>query len=171
KGADQRRLTGVIGTHEAYQFTWVQADMEVAEEDIVSGGTSVSCDEPRGGENRLPGSRVPAHMRIILLLMTTQITTGAPKRAVMALSGSICGPEGSCVRMSQRRTSMAPPRAALGTITRWSDVLISRRTRWGTARPTKAMGPQKAVTPPVRRLADKMIHVLDLFRFTPRLWA
>ena len=49
-----------------------------------------------------------------------------------------------------RSVNAAPVRSVTGSSRRWSEVERMRRAMWGTARPMKAMGPQKAVEVAVR---------------------
>lgn len=51
-------------------------------------------------------------------------------------------------RMSQTSNKFAPINAQAGSVSRWFVVWNSPRAICGTATPTKAIGPQKAVIPP-----------------------
>ena len=72
------------------------------------------------------------------------MTTGAPNRAVTELMDSSVGAKAVRAMRSQRRQNTAPPRKQAGIMTRGLAVLKMLRMRWGTATPTKEMGPAKA---------------------------
>ena len=74
------------------------------------------------------------------------ITMGAPKTEVTVLMLSSVGAKAVRAMRSQPMQNTAPPRKAAGMTTSGLDVFSPRLTRWGTAMPTKEMGPAKAVT-------------------------
>jgi len=66
---------------------------------------------------------------------------------------------------------MAPIIAVDGINILWLEVEKSMRAIWGTAKPTKAIGPEKAVITPVNKLViAKMIFLLFLI-LIPKLLA
>ena len=80
---------------------------------------------------------------------------GAPKKAVMAETGSSTGLSHIRAIMSHKVVTAAPVRHTPGTRTRLSEVPKVRRAMWGTAKPMKATGPAMAVTKPAKAEAVK----------------
>ena len=89
-----------------------------------------------------------------LLRMTTHITIGIPSRAVMVLMGRVSHLE----MMSQVSSTTAPHSAEAGNKIRWAALLKSIRAICGMAKPTKPIGPQKAVTVPANKVVDRKIR-------------
>ena len=80
----------------------------------------------------------------------TNITTGAPKTGVIALSGMRPTDDGSALIRLQKCATTEPVSIVTGMrMPRWL-VRIIMRDRGGTARPMKETGPQKEVTTAVR---------------------
>ena len=88
-----------------------------------------------------------------------------------AFSGSSIPVPGITVSILQARAMQAPERAVAGTSTRWSEVPSSSRAIWGTARPMKDIGPQKAVTTAVIRPVQTSTWIRATRTLTPRLAA
>ena len=88
-----------------------------------------------------------------LLRMTTQMTIGIPSRAVMVLMGRVSHLE----MMSQVSSTTAPHSADAGNKIRWSALQKSMRAICGIAKPTKPIGPQKAVTVPANKVVERNI--------------
>ena len=82
------------------------------------------------------------------------MTIGIPSRAVMVLIGRVSHLE----RMSQMSNVTAPHNAEAGSKIRWSALLKSIRAIWGMAKPTKPIGPQKAVTVPASRVVERKMR-------------
>ena len=80
------------------------------------------------------------------------MTTGAPNTAVTALIESSVGANMLRAMRSHSRQKAAPPRQHPGSTTSGLALPNSCLTRWGTAMPTKEMGPAKAVTQAASRL-------------------
>ena len=68
---------------------------------------------------------------------------------------------------SQPRQNTAPPRKQAGIIRRGWAVPKRLLIRWGTATPTKEMGPAKAVTAAASRLESRMSCSRKERTFTP----
>jgi hypothetical protein len=95
------------------------------------------------------------------------ITTGAPRRAVTDDTESSVGERTSRAIRSDKRQKEAPPRKQAGTMTDGIVVLKSLRIRWGTATPTKDMGPAKAVTVAESSEEVRISSSRKRFIFTP----
>ena len=74
---------------------------------------------------------------------------GAPNSALIVDIGS--GYVKRLQMISQMRSKFAPTNAVAATVVRWLEVWNSPRAICGTATPTNAIGPQKAVIPPANR--------------------
>ena len=72
---------------------------------------------------------------------------------------------------SHIRQKAPPPRKQAGIISIGSAVPNSRFIRWGTAMPTKEMGPAKAVTQADNRLDSRIRTTRSSLMLTPMLWA
>ena len=84
------------------------------------------------------------------------MTTGAPKTAVTELMLSSVGAKRVRASRSHSRQKAAPPKKQAGR-TSWGRAVFSIHFMiWGTAMPTKEMGPAKAVTQAESRLDSKM---------------
>ena len=59
---------------------------------------------------------------------------------------------------SQRSIRELPIRADAGIRILWSALAKSIRARWGTASPTKPIGPQNAAVVPAKRVVDRKIR-------------
>src|SRR5690606_21162695 len=148
--AQQRRLAGAVGSEEARQRPRVQVGVDVPKD----GGArppraAVARVDAAGGEDGVAhvGTCAPSWRRRI----STQSTTGAPMNAVMEFSGrAVLVTPFPPAMYSATSTIAAPSSAEAGSTTRWAEVFTSPRTRWGAARPTNPMAPQKAVTTPAR---------------------
>ena len=81
------------------------------------------------------------------------MTIGIPNRAVMVLIGSTSHLE----IISQLSKTTAPHKAEAGNKMRWSALLNSMRAICGIAKPTKPIGPQKAVIVPANKVVDRKI--------------
>ena len=66
-------------------------------------------------------------------------------RGVITLMGNRVPSEGRVHSRLQSRVRQAPVSIQAGIRERWLLVPMVMRARWGTARPRKEMGPQKAV--------------------------
>ena len=80
----------------------------------------------------------------------TQITTGAPMKAVTALIGRLPSKPGILATKLHKRLITIPINIVAGTKTLWSLVLKMNLVRCGIAKPRNAIGPQNAVTIAVR---------------------
>ena len=72
---------------------------------------------------------------------------------------------------SQPMQNTAPPKNTAGITTMGLEVFSSRLTRYGTAMPTKEIGPAKAVTQADRMLDSRISATRNTRMFTPILWA
>ena len=102
--------------------------------------------------------------------MITQMTTGAPKMGVMTLMG-MTDAEGMVEMRLHTNARQAPVRSVAGKSVRWLAVPSRRRAMWGTANPTKAIGPQKAVEVAVSRPVVKSNMVRVRLTLMPKLVA
>ena len=100
-----------------------------------------------------------------------QSTTGAPNTAVTELMDISRGAKAVRAMRSQNRQKAAPPRKQPGMTIRGLAVRNRLFTRWGTAMPTKEMGPAKAVTQADSRLDSKISSTRNRLMFTPMFWA
>ena len=96
---------------------------------------------------------------------------GAPNKEVIALMGRVYSLVGNWAILSQISIIMAPLMATAGTNILWLEVLKSSFVKCGTARPIKAIGPEKAVITPVNKLVEIKVKFRVLFTFTPILFA
>ena len=87
---------------------------------------------------------------LYLFLKITQITTGAPMKAVTALIGRLPSNPGILATRLHNRLITIPMSITPGTNTLWSLVLKMNLVRCGIANPRNAIGPQNAVTIAVR---------------------
>ena len=71
----------------------------------------------------------------------------------------------------QIKATIAPRRIVVGMINRKSSVRNNRRDRCGTAKPIKAIGPQKAVDKAAITPVSNKIIVRKRFMFTPKFSA
>ena len=99
------------------------------------------------------------------------ITIGAPIALVTVLIESSTGANIVRARRSQSIQKTAPVSTQAGTMIIGFEVLNIMRTIWGTAIPTKEMGPANAVTHAERMLERIISSTLKSFTFTPRLCA
>ena len=84
--------------------------------------------------------------QILLPLVATQITTGAPNTGVTAFRGN-CPNDGKPVQMIlQHNATTAPQSIVEGIRRRWSEVFNNSLATCGIANPMNATGPQYAVT-------------------------
>src|SRR2546423_10590382 len=83
----------------------------------------------------LPCGKTVASAAHASLRRKRYIKRGAPASAVMAPTGSSEGATTVRASVSATTKAMAPPKAAVGNKTRWSEP-NSRRITWGTSRPT-----------------------------------
>lgn len=74
-----------------------------------------------------------------LFFSMIQIMTGAPKRAVTALTGSVPWKPGICEIRSHINRMMAPHSIEAGRIIRWLGVWNNPRAIWGIVIPIKAI--------------------------------
>ena len=86
------------------------------------------------------------------------MTTGAPKIAVVALTGNSIGEKSILARRSHKPVSIAPPKIDTGIRKRLSDVPNDNLDKCGTANPTKPTGPAKAVTIAANAQDKKMMR-------------
>ena len=95
------------------------------------------------------------------------MTIGAPKIAVTELMLSSIGAKIVLAMRSQNRQNTAPPKKQAGMIKIGFAVFIMLFTRWGTAIPTKEIGPAKAVTQ-ADKILDKRINAIrNILILTP----
>ena len=92
-------------------------------------------------------------------------------RAVTELMGRLPSKEGRRAMRLQNKAKSMPIKAVAGMSSLWSLLLKRNRAICGTARPKKAMGPQKAVMRAVRKPESKMISMLLRRMLTPRFSA
>lgn len=96
---------------------------------------------------------------------------GTPRNGVTALSGNTHPLLGSTHMKLQIKATVAPRRIVVGMINRKSSVRNNRRDRCGTAKPIKAIGPQKAVDKAAIIPVSNKIAVRKRFMFTPKFSA
>ena len=108
----------------------------------------------------------PIRQRII-----SQMTTGAPNTEVTVLMVSSVGANAVRAMRSQARQNTLPVRKVAGMSTMGRDVRKSMRVIWGTAMPTKEMGPAKAVTQADRMLDRRISATRNPLMLTPMLLA
>ena len=96
---------------------------------------------------------------------------GAPNTAVTELILSSVGANTVLATRSQSRQKTAPPKKHPGITMIGLAVLNRLFTRWGTAIPTKEIGPANAVTQAERILESKISAILNALIFTPIFWA
>ena len=88
---------------------------------------------------------------------------GAPNKEVIALIGNVNSLVGNCAMLSQISNTIPPMIAEAGTNILWLDVENNIFEICGTAKPIKAIGPEKAVMTPVNKLViTKTIFLLFL---------
>ena len=95
------------------------------------------------------------------------MTTGAPNTAVTELMLTSVGAKAVRAMRSHIRQKAPPPKKQAGIITMGSAVLKRVFIRWGTAMPTKEMGPAKAVTQAESTLDSRISAARKAFRGTP----
>ena len=95
------------------------------------------------------------------------MTIGAPIIEVNTLIGSKKYGSASCMTISQIIRNKAPINKLAEISTKCCCVLNRIRTRLGTANPTKAIGPQNAVTKPVKIAVIMMMMNRTFFILTP----
>ena len=100
-----------------------------------------------------------------------QMTTGAPKTAVTVLMLSSVGEKTVLAMPSQNRQNTPPPRKQAGRIHSGFAVRNRLYIRWGTAIPTKEMGPAKAVTQADSTLDRRIRAMRNSRMLTPRFCA
>ncbi len=96
---------------------------------------------------------------------------GAPNKEVIALIGRVYSLFGSWAILSQINMIMAPEIATAGSNVLWFEVLNTNLVKCGTANPTKAIGPEKAVITPVSKLVATKVICLVFLMLTPMLLA
>ena len=107
------------------------------------------------------------YTNILFFLTNNQITTGAPNSDVIAFIGSVNSLVGSCAIMSHINKTIAPIIATAGNNILWFELENDILAMCGTAKPTKAIGPEKAVITPVKRLViSKIIFSTLLYIYT-----
>ena len=94
---------------------------------------------------------------------------GAPNKALIVDIGS--GYVNRLHNISQISSKLDPTNAVAATVVRWFEVWNKPRAIWGTATPTKAIGPQKAVIPPAKRQVAITIILRVLSILTPNALA
>ena len=99
------------------------------------------------------------------------ITTGAPNTLVTVEMFSSTGAKAVRAIRSQAMQNTAPPRKVAGITTSGLAVFSARLMRWGTAMPTKEMGPAKAVTVAESTLDKRISAMRKRLMFTPMDWA
>ena len=99
------------------------------------------------------------------------ITTGAPNTLVTVLMFNSVGAKAMRAIRSQPMQNTAPPSNTAGMTISGFYVFSARFTRWGTAMPTKEIGPAKAVTVAESRLETTISATRKALMFTPMLWA
>ena len=87
---------------------------------------------------------------LYLFLKITQMTTGAPMKAVTALIGKLPSKPGTLAIRLHNKLTTIPIIITAGTKILWSLLLKINRVKCGIANPKKAIGPQYAVTIAVR---------------------
>ena len=85
--------------------------------------------------------------------------------------GNTLAEVGNWAMVSHNNIKMAPYINTAGTKVLCSMVLNSWRVKWGTASPTKAIGPAKAVMLPANKPVAMTMVNLDFLRLTPKPWA
>ena len=101
----------------------------------------------------------------------TLLLTGELLIGVTACSGILLASPGKMQIRLQRRATAPPLRMVTGSSEWWLDVPSSMRATWGTARPMKATGPQKAVVMAVSRPVTTSSQLRTRRMFTPRFSA
>ena len=96
---------------------------------------------------------------------------GAPNTAVTELILSSVGANTVLATRSQNRQKTAPPKKHPGITMIGLAVLNRLFTRWGTAIPTKEIGPANAVTQAERMLDIRINATLNLRILTPMFCA
>ena len=96
---------------------------------------------------------------------------GAPNSDVIAFIGNVYSLEGNWAILSQISIMIAPLMATAGTNILWLEVLKSSLVKCGTAKPIKAIGPEKAVITPVNKLVEIKVKFRVRFTLTPILFA
>ena len=91
--------------------------------------------------------------------------------AVTELMGRLPSNEGRRAMRLQNKAKSMPRKAVAGMSSLWSLLLKRKRAMCGTAKPKKAMGPQKAVIRAVRKPEARMMSILLRLMFTPRFSA
>ena len=114
-GAQQRRLTRAVGTQETDQLARFELEVGVVDQPQLAITAEVIPDRERPAVDQ---RRHPAAEYRRRRARITHTTTGAPRSAVMALSGSARDPPGSWVSTSANSASEAPRSAVPGTSTR-----------------------------------------------------
>ena len=99
------------------------------------------------------------------------MTTGAPNTEVTVLMFSSVGAKAVRAIRSQNIQNTAPPRKVAGITTNGFAVFSPRLTRWGTAMPTKEIGPANAVTQAASTLDSRISSTRNTRMLTPMLWA
>ena len=99
------------------------------------------------------------------------MTTGAPKIEVIALMGKMVSVPGNWLMVSQNNKVMAPNNTVAKNKIWWLAVLKINLAMCGTANPTKAIGPAKAVTLPANKLVAIIILYCVVFKLIPKLLA
>ena len=99
------------------------------------------------------------------------MTTGAPKAEVTVPIASSVGENAVLAIRSQNTQNTAPHRQEAGMTSAGRLVFSRERTIWGTAIPTKEMGPAKAVTQAESRLERIISRARKSLTLMPRLRA
>ena len=96
---------------------------------------------------------------------------GAPNKEVIAFMGKVYSLVGNWAILSQISIIIAPLMATAGNNILWLEVLKSSFVKCGTAKPIKAIGPEKAVITPVNILVEIKVKFRVSFTLTPILFA
>ncbi len=123
--AQQRRLARTVGAQQADQLARLELEVGAVDQPQLAVAAEPTPTLTPMGQAIAHGERAavdqrghPAAEYARRRARITHTTTGAPRSAVMALSGSTREPPGSWVRKSANNASEAPRRAVPGTSTR-----------------------------------------------------
>ena len=114
-GAQQRRLARAVGAQETDQLARFELEVGAVDQPQLAIAAEVITDRERPAVDQRGHPAAEYRRRRARI---THTTTGAPRSAVMALSGSARDPPGSCVSTSANNASEAPSSAVPGTSTR-----------------------------------------------------
>lgn len=99
------------------------------------------------------------------------ITMGTPNIELTVLTLSSTGANNVLAIKSQPRQKTEPPKKHIGVTISGFDVFKKDFTRWGTAIPTKDIGPAKAVTQAQRKLESNTSIIRNSLILIPIFFA